>query len=176
MSFSRSGSCYASTAKLINCLIACLLMLTVAFAAIPYFVVSHSKAKTAAISTKAIMNQAKIMAAKKNMTPSIFTAGKPYIYRTSSGKTETVVSKWIDLGLIDGILHAVARFSLNLGSFLRNAIDLPIVNGLADMFSEGVKRFGNGIRVIQTGRVQAYLIVGLFFTGLLLAYFLIFQP
>ncbi|MGD9032717.1 MAG: hypothetical protein PVJ69_14065 [Desulfobacteraceae bacterium] len=112
MSFSRSGSCYASTAKLINCLIACLLMLTVAFAAIPYFVVSHSKAKTAAISTRAIMNQAKIMVAKKNMRPSIVNAGKPYIYRTSSGKTEAVVSKSgqvVRVRIVRGRDHAVSH-------------------------------------------------------------------
>jgi NADH-quinone oxidoreductase subunit L len=89
---------------------------------------------------------------------------------------ETFTSKWIDQGVIDGILHTVARFSLNLGSFLRNAIDLPIVNGAADLFSEGVKRFGNGIRVMQTGRVQGYLIVSVIFAGLLLSYFLIFKP
>jgi hypothetical protein len=78
--------------------------------------------------------------------------------------------------VIDGFLHAVGRASLRLGSFLRNAIDLPIVNGMADAFSQGVKRVGHGIRIIQTGRVQGYLIVGTFFAGLLLAYFLLFQP
>jgi NADH-quinone oxidoreductase subunit L len=89
---------------------------------------------------------------------------------------ETFVSRWVDRGIIDGFLHGVGRFSLRLGSFLRNVIDLPVVNGLADAFSNGVKRFGHGIRVIQTGRVQSYLIVGLVFTGLLLAYLLLFQP
>jgi len=89
---------------------------------------------------------------------------------------ETFTSRWVDRGIIDGTLHAVGRASLKLGSFLRNAIDLPIINGAADLFSDGVKRFGNGIRIIQTGRVQGYLTVGLFFTSLLLAYFVIFQP
>ncbi len=89
---------------------------------------------------------------------------------------ETFTSKWIDRGVIDGVLHATARFSLNLGSFLRNAIDLPIVNGFADWFSEGVKRFGYEIRVMQTGRVQGYLIVSVIFVSLLLSYFLIFKP
>lgn len=89
---------------------------------------------------------------------------------------ETFTSKWIDRGVIDGVLHAIARFSLNLGSFLRNSIDLPIVNGAADRLSEGVKRFGYEIRVIQTGRVQGYLIVSIIFVGLLLSYFLIFNP
>jgi NADH-quinone oxidoreductase subunit L len=96
--------------------------------------------------------------------------------RPATWFAETFVSAWVDRGLIDGFLHAVGRASLRLGSFLRNAIDLPIVNGAADLLSEGVKRFGHGIRIIQTGRIQAYLIVGTFFAGLLLAYFLLFQP
>jgi NADH-quinone oxidoreductase subunit L len=89
---------------------------------------------------------------------------------------ETFVSAWVDRGVIDGILHAVGRASLKLGSFLRNAIDLPIINGFADLLSEVVKRIGYAIRIIQSGRVQGYLIIGTFFVGLLLAYFLIFQP
>jgi NADH-quinone oxidoreductase subunit L len=89
---------------------------------------------------------------------------------------ETFTYRWIDRGLIDGILHTVGRVALRLGSFLRNAIDLPIVNGLADRLSEGVKGTGRAFRVIQTGRVQEYLIVGLIFTGLLLSYVLLAQP
>ncbi|UCF59789.1 MAG: NADH-quinone oxidoreductase subunit L [Anaerolineaceae bacterium] len=89
---------------------------------------------------------------------------------------ETFTYRWIDRGLIDGFLHAVGRAALRVGSFLRNAIDLPIVNGLADRFSEGVKWAGRTFRVIQTGRVQEYLIIGLVFTGLLLSYFLLAQP
>ncbi len=89
---------------------------------------------------------------------------------------ETFTYRWIDRGLIDGFLHAVGRTALRAGSFLRNAIDLPIVNGLADRVSEGVKWSGRTFRVIQTGRVQEYLIIGLVFTGLLLSYFLLAQP
>ena len=94
-------------------------MLTVAFAAIPYFVVSHSKAKTAAISPRAIMIQAKIMAAKKNMSPSIINAGKPYIYRTSSGKTETVVSKSgqvVRVQIVRGRDHATSQVNFEAGT------------------------------------------------------------
>jgi len=89
---------------------------------------------------------------------------------------ETFVYRWLDRGLIDGILHAVGRTALRIGSFLRNAIDLPIVNGFGDAVGEGVKRAGNRFRVIQTGRVQEYLVVGLLFTGLLLSYVIFFQP
>ncbi len=89
---------------------------------------------------------------------------------------ETFVYRWLDRGLIDGILHAVGRTALRIGSFLRNAIDLPIVNGFGDAVGGGVKRAGDRFRVIQTGRVQEYLIVGLLFTGLLLSYVIFFQP
>jgi NADH-quinone oxidoreductase subunit L len=89
---------------------------------------------------------------------------------------ETFTYRWIDRGLIDGFLHAVGRTALRIGSFLRNAIDLPIVNGFADRFSEGVKWLGRTFRIIQTGRVQEYLIIGLVFTGLLLSFLLWAQP
>jgi NADH-quinone oxidoreductase subunit L len=89
---------------------------------------------------------------------------------------ETFSYRWIDRGVIDGFLHGVGRVALRIGSFMRNAIDLPIVNGAADRLSEGVKRAGREFRVVQTGRVQEYLIVGLVFAGLLLSYLLIAQP
>lgn len=89
---------------------------------------------------------------------------------------ETVSYRWIDRGLIDGILHAIGRLALRLGAFLRNVIDLPIINGSADRLSEGVKGAGKGFRVVQTGRVQQYLIVGLLFTGAVLSYLLLANP
>jgi NADH-quinone oxidoreductase subunit L len=96
--------------------------------------------------------------------------------RPSYWIAETFVYRWVDRGVIDGALHGIARLSLRLGSFLRNAIDLPIVNGAADLLSEGVKKIGNGIRIIQTGQVQGYLIVGTIFIGILLGYLLLVKP
>ena len=37
--------------------------------------------------------------------------------------------------------------------------DLPVVNGFGDFVGEGVKRFGRTFRVIQTGKIQQYLLV-----------------
>jgi hypothetical protein len=68
-------------------------MMTVAFAAIPYFVVSHSNAKTAALSTKANLNQIKIMAVKRNLNPGTLYGSKLSAYKTSSSKTDAVFSK-----------------------------------------------------------------------------------
>jgi NADH-quinone oxidoreductase subunit L len=89
---------------------------------------------------------------------------------------ETLVYRWLDRGVIDGILHAIGRFAARVGSFLRNAIDLPIVNGAGDFVGEGIKRLGKEFRIVQTGRIQEYLVVGLIFTGLLLSYVIFFQP
>ncbi len=74
---------------------------------------------------------------------------------------EVFVYKWMDRGLIDGILHAIGRLAAAIGSFLRRAIDLPVINGFGDMIGTGTKRAGQSLRVLQTGRVQQYLLIGL---------------
>jgi len=76
--------------------------------------------------------------------------------------SEVFTSQWMDLGVIDGFLHLVARFSFSIGGFLRNYIDLPVVNGSGDLVGEGTKKIGRAFRVIQTGRVQQYMIGALF--------------
>jgi len=95
--------------------------------------------------------------------------------RPATWFAEQFTYRWIDRGLIDGTLHAIAGFTLRVGSFLRNHIDLPIVNGSADLVGESIKTAGRDFRVVQSGRVQLYLIVGIFFTGLLLSYMLFLQ-
>jgi NADH-quinone oxidoreductase subunit L len=89
---------------------------------------------------------------------------------------ETFAYRWIDRGIIDGFLHLIARFALRVGAFFRMYIDLPVVNGFGDFVGEGIKRTGRTFRIVQTGRVQGYLIVGLLFTGLLVSYVLLVKP
>jgi hypothetical protein len=78
--------------------------------------------------------------------------------------------------LIDGFLHGVGRVALRVGTALRHWIDLPIVNGFGDFVGEGIKKTGRVFRLVQTGQIQGYLVVGLLFTGLLLSYFLLIRP
>ena len=66
--------------------------------------------------------------------------------------------------MIDGILHAVASTVSVIGSALRNYIDIPLINGFGDSVGEGTKWFGQKFRVIQSGRIQQYMIVALVFT------------
>ncbi|MDF1500943.1 MAG: NADH-quinone oxidoreductase subunit L [Anaerolineales bacterium] len=99
-----------------------------------------------------------------------------FIVRPAYWLAETFTYRWIDRGVIDGFLHWTGRTSLKIGSFLRNAIDIPIVNGAGDLVGEGVKKAGHRFRVIQTGRVQEYLIIGIVFTGIIISYLLVFRP
>jgi len=78
--------------------------------------------------------------------------------RPSYWLADNFTSQMVDRGLIDGILHFFAYLTGVLGNFLRDFIDKPIVNGFGDLVGEGTKLIGRTIRVIQTGRVQQYMI------------------
>jgi NADH-quinone oxidoreductase subunit L len=65
----------------------------------------------------------------------------------------------LDRGIIDGILHFIARIASNVGHVFRNYFDKPVVNGFGDFVGEGVKKVGRTIKVIQTGKVQQYLLM-----------------
>jgi NADH-quinone oxidoreductase subunit L len=69
---------------------------------------------------------------------------------------------FMDRKIIDGLLHSVARFSLFLGHFFRNKIDLPVINQfVGDGTGNVVKASGWGLRKIQAGRVQYYMIASM---------------
>ncbi|HMZ07610.1 MAG TPA: NADH-quinone oxidoreductase subunit L [Anaerolineales bacterium] len=90
--------------------------------------------------------------------------------------SEVFVSKWMDKGFIDGILHLFGPATGGVGSFIRNKFDLPFINAfLGDGSAEVTWWFGRNLRPIQTGRIQQYLILSivvLFVVGGLL-YFLL---
>jgi NADH-quinone oxidoreductase subunit L len=73
----------------------------------------------------------------------------------------TVTSKWIDRSILDGILHAIGRFGTWLGSAFRRALDIPVANGVPDVAAAVTKWSGSKMRVIQSGRVQQYLVTSL---------------
>jgi NADH-quinone oxidoreductase subunit L len=70
-------------------------------------------------------------------------------------------SAWMDRKVIDGVLHFFAQYSSNVGDFLRNFIDKPLVNGFGDKVGEVTNKLGHLFRPIQTGRVQQYMIMAL---------------
>ncbi len=72
---------------------------------------------------------------------------------------ETFTSLFMDRIVIDGFLHSVARFSLFLGHTFRNYIDKRVINEfLGDGTGNAVKASGSGLRKIQAGRVQYYMV------------------
>jgi len=85
--------------------------------------------------------------------------------------SETFSYMWMDRKVIDGVLHGVSRFSYDLGLFFRDVIDGPIVNGFGDLVGEGAKWLGNKMKVIQTGKVQQYMLIALVFVFAALFYF-----
>ena len=75
---------------------------------------------------------------------------------------ETFVYKWMDLGLIDGILHAFGKVTAWLGVAIRDYIDKLIIN---EFMGDGTARvtqwFGGRLQPIQTGRIQQYMLASL---------------
>ncbi|NJD57815.1 MAG: NADH-quinone oxidoreductase subunit L [Anaerolineales bacterium] len=74
---------------------------------------------------------------------------------------DNFTNRFLDRGIIDGILHFIARVASNVGHVFRNYFDKPVVNGFGDFIGEGMKKFGQSIKVIQTGKVQQYLLMAL---------------
>jgi len=91
-------------------------------------------------------------------------------YRPAAWLAETFSYRWLDLGIIDGFLHATGRFSVWLGGKLRTLFDIPVVNGAGDAAAHRTRDIGSFLRSLQTGHVQQYMaaaIALLVFGGLL---------
>jgi NADH-quinone oxidoreductase subunit L len=89
---------------------------------------------------------------------------------------EKFTSLYMDQTVIDGILHSVARFSLFLGHAFRDYFDKPVINEfIGDGTGNVVKTSGSGLRKIQAGRIQYYMVVSIAVLVIfaLLYYFLI---
>ena len=75
---------------------------------------------------------------------------------------EKFTSIYMDQVVIDGFLHSLARFSLFLGHVFRDYFDKPVINGLVgDGTGKAVKASGSGLRKIQAGRIQYYMVVSI---------------
>jgi NADH-quinone oxidoreductase subunit L len=86
--------------------------------------------------------------------------------------SDVFTSQILDQGIIDGFLHFLAYLAGVIGGFFRNAIDNPIINGFGDLMGEGTKRIGITMKVIQTGRVQQYMVAALVIILGVLVYFI----
>jgi len=76
--------------------------------------------------------------------------------------SEVFVSKWMDKGVIDGILHLFGPATGGIGASIRNYFDVPFINQfLGDGSANSVYWIGKNLRPIQTGRIQQYLLLSL---------------
>jgi NADH-quinone oxidoreductase subunit L len=76
--------------------------------------------------------------------------------------SETFVYRWMDSGIIDGILHAFGAVTSFLGTNIRTYIDKWLIN---EIIGDGTARvtqwFGGRIQPLQTGRIQQYMLASL---------------
>jgi NADH-quinone oxidoreductase subunit L len=85
---------------------------------------------------------------------------------------ETLTAVWVDKKVIDGILHGIGNLGLSLGKILRDGFDQPVVNGAGNGLGRGLSGMGFGMRGIQSGKVQQYMLYAL--GGVILAGILIY--
>ncbi len=68
----------------------------------------------------------------------------------------------VDRGLIDGILHLIARVTRLVGDFFKT-FNLWLIDGFGDGIPAAIGRFGMWFRKVQTGRVQNYMLLAALF-------------
>jgi len=75
--------------------------------------------------------------------------------------SERVAYEFVDRGIIDGILHLIARVFYTVGAWLKRFEEVVISNGVdwvKDQFLSIAKEF----RFLQTGKVQEYALISVF--------------
>lgn len=92
-----------------------------------------------------------------------------------SGWLANIFTPFLDQRVIDGVLHGIAGVVPRVGAFLRRWIDNLIVNGFGDMVGFGTNRLGKELKVVQTGKVQQYILVALLFSTLTITYFVLMR-
>lgn len=71
--------------------------------------------------------------------------------------SRVVVSEFIDRGIIDGILHTLAKIFIWIGDFIK-LLNIWLIDGVGDGIPELIAMFGARFRRIQTGRIQQYML------------------
>ena len=76
--------------------------------------------------------------------------------------SEVFTSKWLDKGIIDGLSTCNCRRQRSCWEeFVRNGIDVPVINGGADLTAKGIQSSGAELRQVQSGRVQQYMVMSI---------------
>jgi NADH-quinone oxidoreductase subunit L len=79
------------------------------------------------------------------------------LVKPSQWFSRVVVSDFIDKGIIDGILHTIAKIFIWIGDFIK-LLNIWLIDGVGDGIPELIGMFGARFRRVQTGRVQQYML------------------
>jgi NADH-quinone oxidoreductase subunit L len=85
-----------------------------------------------------------------------------YVFvRPAQWLSETVTYKFLDKTIIDGILHTIGRTAVIVGNFFKDILEKRTIDDPPIYLAGGFHWVGRSFRVIQTGRVQNYLLIGM---------------
>ncbi len=75
--------------------------------------------------------------------------------------SSVLVYQVMDRTIIDGFLHTVARTAVVIGNFFKDQLEKKTIDNPPIYLANGIQWVGKSFRVIQTGRVQNYLLIGM---------------
>jgi len=88
--------------------------------------------------------------------------------KPSQWLADRFVYKFLDKQVIDGFLHLFGAVTASVGSGLRNFIDKPVINAfLGDGTAHVISGTGRGLRPMQSGRIQQYMLTSLVVVAIL---------
>ncbi len=76
------------------------------------------------------------------------------------------VLKWLDLHVVDALVDGIANFAITIAK-ISDWFDRKVIDGFVNLIALIAKRFGDLIRISQTGRVQTYFLLALMMMAIL---------
>ncbi len=90
--------------------------------------------------------------------------------------SEVFTYQWIDKKVIDNIIEGTAKLVWGVGVAVRRWIDMAVVNWFGDRVGDGVRGAGSGLRQVQTGRIQNYMLLAVLLVLVVGAVFFAIMP
>jgi NADH-quinone oxidoreductase subunit L len=84
----------------------------------------------------------------------------------------TSLAGWLDRNVVDGIVNAAGWLTVQISKVYR-LFDIWVVDGLVNLCGWLPKKAGQGLRYVQSGQIQNYVLV--LFLGMILLVWLVFQ-
>ena len=74
--------------------------------------------------------------------------------------SEVFTYQILDKMILDGVIEGIGKGALGLGAIVRNYFDTPVINtGLTDGTSTAVRKSGEAMRPLQSGKIQEYMLI-----------------